>query len=447
MSKILQFRRGSTTRHATFTGAAGEITVDTTLWRPVVHDGVTPGGHPVTGGGALTDGDYGDVAVSGSGSAMTVQSVGGVALGSAAFTASSDYATAAALAAKAPLASPALTGAPTAPTAAPGTNSTQIATTAYVEAAVAAGGGGSPGGASGLVQYNNTGALGGAANVEIASGNLALVAGTAAAPAASRVVVYGESVAGRVLPAFRGAAGAAMPLAAHLGMSRRMEWTAQNGSTSLGAYGGTATTAGTLSARSIAAGSFFAWCRRVGVVSATFAGSSGEILGNRLSYGLGDAAGAGGFTLVATFGIADAAPVANARMFVGFTPATIATTNVNPSTLVNIIGVGADAGEATLSIMHNDGAGTATKVGLGANFPADTQRTDVYELVLYAPPQATEVGYRVTRLNTGDSLSGTLSSNLPAGSTLLSPHVWRNNGATALAVELAFMGLSVETDR
>lgn len=42
------------------------------------------------------------------------------------------------LAAKAPLASPALTGAPTAPTAAPGTNTTQISTTAFVQAAIAA---------------------------------------------------------------------------------------------------------------------------------------------------------------------------------------------------------------------------------------------------------------------------------------------------------------------
>lgn len=39
---------------------------------------------------------------------------------------------------KAPLASPALTGTPTAPTASPGTNTTQIATTAYADAAAAA---------------------------------------------------------------------------------------------------------------------------------------------------------------------------------------------------------------------------------------------------------------------------------------------------------------------
>ena len=40
------------------------------------------------------------------------------------------------LALKAPLASPALTGTPTAPTASANTNNTQIATTAYVDSAV-----------------------------------------------------------------------------------------------------------------------------------------------------------------------------------------------------------------------------------------------------------------------------------------------------------------------
>ena len=46
------------------------------------------------------------------------------------------------LAAKAPLASPALTGTPTAPTATSGTNTTQLATTAFVQAAVTGAGGG-----------------------------------------------------------------------------------------------------------------------------------------------------------------------------------------------------------------------------------------------------------------------------------------------------------------
>jgi len=46
------------------------------------------------------------------------------------------------LAARAPLASPTFTGTPAGPTATPGTNTTQLATTAFVTAAIAAGGGG-----------------------------------------------------------------------------------------------------------------------------------------------------------------------------------------------------------------------------------------------------------------------------------------------------------------
>ena len=48
MAKRIQFRRGSTTEHATFTGAPGELTIDTTKKTVVVHDGVTPGGFPAS---------------------------------------------------------------------------------------------------------------------------------------------------------------------------------------------------------------------------------------------------------------------------------------------------------------------------------------------------------------------------------------------------------------
>lgn len=47
MSTQVQRRRGTTAEHATFTGAAGEITVDTTKKTAVVHDGSTAGGFPL----------------------------------------------------------------------------------------------------------------------------------------------------------------------------------------------------------------------------------------------------------------------------------------------------------------------------------------------------------------------------------------------------------------
>lgn len=47
MAVQLQLRSGTTTQHNTFTGAVGEVTVDTTKDVVVVHDGVTVGGFPV----------------------------------------------------------------------------------------------------------------------------------------------------------------------------------------------------------------------------------------------------------------------------------------------------------------------------------------------------------------------------------------------------------------
>jgi hypothetical protein len=47
MATQIQFRRGTTAEHSTFTGAVGEVTVDTTKDTAVVHDGTTAGGIPL----------------------------------------------------------------------------------------------------------------------------------------------------------------------------------------------------------------------------------------------------------------------------------------------------------------------------------------------------------------------------------------------------------------
>jgi hypothetical protein len=52
MTKQVQLRRGTTSEHAVFTGAEGELTIDTTLDIAIVHDGVTVGGRPLVGAAA-----------------------------------------------------------------------------------------------------------------------------------------------------------------------------------------------------------------------------------------------------------------------------------------------------------------------------------------------------------------------------------------------------------
>ena len=47
MAKLLKLRRGTTSQHASFTGAEGEVTIDTTKDTAVIHDGSTAGGIPL----------------------------------------------------------------------------------------------------------------------------------------------------------------------------------------------------------------------------------------------------------------------------------------------------------------------------------------------------------------------------------------------------------------
>lgn len=47
MSKLLKIRRGTTAEHSAFTGALGEVTMDTTKKTLVAHDGTTAGGIPM----------------------------------------------------------------------------------------------------------------------------------------------------------------------------------------------------------------------------------------------------------------------------------------------------------------------------------------------------------------------------------------------------------------
>jgi hypothetical protein len=219
-------------------------------------------------------------------------------------------------------------------------------------------------------------------------------------------------------------------------------WTPQTGAAGVNPIGLGTVQAGTLMAVTPSANvSFYAQTPRIKLVSAATAGASAGLSGAGLGWWRGNAPDQGGFYLLLRAGFEVFQP--GARLFIGLHGAATSIGNVNPSTLLNLVGIGADAGETTLRLLSNDASGSATRVDLGAGFPVGAH--ELYELILSAEPNASTVQYRVERLNGGNVAVGTIGTDLPVSTAFLTPHVWANNGVGTGAVELGFIGMYLES--
>ncbi|MEJ0072553.1 MAG: hypothetical protein WDN27_00430 [Candidatus Saccharibacteria bacterium] len=275
----------------------------------------------------------------------------------------------------------------------------------------------------------------------------------ASAPRSGDLTVYAKAIAGRMMLKQVGPSGLATALQPFLARNKVAMWNPSGNSTTVpGIFGYTApTTNGTLTSRSVASSGLFVRMRRMSYVSAAGAGSLCYQYVAVAQVTLGDGAGNGGFHKITRFGISDAAAVTGARMFCGVSSSTSAPTNVEPSTLTNSIGIGHGAADTTMHI-YCGGSSAQTPIDLGSNFPCSTRNTDMYELALFAPPNSNNtVYYEVTRLNTGNvatgTLTGTAGTDVPDPSTLLSyQRIWRTNNATALAVAYDIVSDYIETD-
>ena len=273
------------------------------------------------------------------------------------------------------------------------------------------------------------------------------------APGSGNLVVYSKAIAGRMMLKQEGPSGIATGFQPILARNKVGYWAPPGNNTTLpGVFGYTApTTTGTVTTRNIATTSLFTRMRRLSYLSAAAAGSLAYQYVNVAQVTVGDGAGNGGFYKICRFGISDAAAVSSARMFCGLSSSTSAPTNVEPSTLTNSIGMGHGAADTTMHIYYG-GSAAQTPIDLGSNFPSNTRSTDVYELALFAPTNSNNtVYYEVTRVNTGNVATGTLTGTagtvLPASTTLLSyQRLWRSNNTTALAVAYDIMSDYIETD-
>lgn len=243
------------------------------------------------------------------------------------------------------------------------------------------------------------------------------------APSPGNVTLYARDFGGRVMPSTVGALGRASPLQPFIPSNTISYVNARGGSSNVfDTMGVLLTVTGTATAAAMAATNYHSRVKRNDILVTTpstsavagFRGASGQLW----TVG-GDVAGAGGFHYVCRWAGATGLTNGSHRGFMGLRSTTSAPTDVNPSTLTDIIGMGWDAADTFIQIMHNDGSGTATKVPTSLAKPS-ADRTDYYELSLFSPAGTTqEVYWRVTNLATGAEATGTVNSDLPTTTTFL----------------------------
>lgn len=165
--------------------------------------------------------------------------------------------------------------------------------------------------------------------------------------------------------------------------------------------------------------------------------------------GISAGGGVGGFLAVFRFFYGTGANTVTAfRSFVGLSFSNVAPTNVDQSTLLNIIGIGKPAGSNNLSIFYG-GTTAQMPIDLGADFPANTVNNDLYEFILFSDPNdVTKLNYQVNRWSgsgisifrtvTGTIGNTTPGTTLPTSGTAMGPHIWVTNNTTAANVELRF---------
>ena len=186
----------------------------------------------------------------------------------------------------------------------------------------------------------------------------------------------------------------------------------------------------------------------------TASATAGLLAGARLTaaqFTLG-ATNVGGFVATVIAGSGDAATVAGARMFAGITSSTGVPTNVEPSALLNCIGIGHGAADTNMKV-YTGGSAANAAIDIGANFPANTLGgTDMYKLTVYAPLSPTAAGFKaawqVQRLGTAFVASGMLTgaagTTVPATTTLLTFNNWRTNNATALVASIDLGAITLQ---
>lgn len=315
------------------------------------------------------------------------------------------------------------------------------------------GGGGTPPGAPvDSVQFNNAGAFGGLANVlsdgggriEHLSYEMFRHIADPSAAGTDKLRFYGRRLSGRMFPHWQGAVDDShtVPVSPPW-ILRHLRLGHMPGSAAVSTVGINNTSVGTITTPTLTNVSFQTQLHRARFASAAAAGSGAGSRGQIAYVWRGDVAGFGGFWYACIFD--QSTNINGARAFVGLS-AQLTQMVTDPDTINNTIGMGyrvADVPGNWFFIRRDAAAATVTD--LGADAPRDA--TTVFLLLMYCPPNGSDITVRIVNLTTGVVVLDdvVMSTNIPQNTAFLSNHLNIHNGAVASVVQIETSGLMLES--
>jgi hypothetical protein len=249
-------------------------------------------------------------------------------------------------------------------------------------------------------------------------------------PSSGNVRLYSQDDIGKIR--FVDANGRVNRLEEHSGFSNQRLWLPSSG-TGVSAIGSAPTNSGTVSNPTLATTSLKTSLDRFTVTSATTAGALAYNRSAKLEVFRGNAAGRGGFNMVATFSLSTLQT--GNRFFVGLSStANVNPTNIDPltSTAGSKVGLAFNLSTGNLQLVNNVNLTAPTVLDLGASFPVNN--TNVYRLQLFAEPNGSSINYIVENLTTPATASGSLATNIPANTDFLGRVIWMTNNTIAASV-------------
>jgi hypothetical protein len=323
-------------------------------------------------------------------------------------------------------------------------------------------------GSNAQVQYNNNGIAAGssgftfdATNVilSIPSTNAVLNIGssgvtTPTTPVIGTLDIFARSVANRMMISQIGPSGLDSALQPLLARNKVGYWNPPGNSTTVpGVFGITALTAnGTATTRTVATTSLATRMRRIGYPSSTTAGTfaGARLPVTQFSPGSGSPDGSG-FMLIERWVESDPTPVSGRRSFHGMTATTAAFTNLEPSSLLNVVGICQLSNDATQWYWQGAGSSAQAAVAIGTAVGAPGgNSTTAWELAIFAPNGvANTFSLQLTNVTTSAVATITLTGAaavIPQSTTLLTWNGWATNNATAASVGIDICSLYIETD-